>query len=194
MDMERAQALVSGAPLSLSEHREALAEAHAEHPQRATLADLAMQEIEAGIAKLRSLGHHFVLVQGDPPPQDEFPKMLYHSDAPGGLSQHIAADQQEEDELVQQGWRTTQQEDAELPPQEQVEAPPPNEPPPQGLDQTSSEPGVVTADSPNAGLPPAGAAGPGAVSQGEDIVSEQEPEQQDQMQKAQEQVSPPNPS
>lgn len=191
MNLDDASRAVAIVPPSLNEHREMLAEAHAEHPQRAQLADLAMQEIEAGLAKLHSLGHHFVLVAGSPPPTDEFPKMLYSDDPSSGLAQYIAHDQQEEDELVEQGWRTTQQEQ-ELQPQEQAEALSTNEPPSQGLDQGSSEPGIVTSASPNAGLPPEGAAGPGATSQGNDVVSEQEPAQQDQMQAAQAQVAPSN--
>lgn len=58
-----------------------LAETHIEHPQRAQLAQLALDEVKSGIAKLASLGHRFELaIAGTSPVEiEEFPKALYNS-------------------------------------------------------------------------------------------------------------------
>lgn len=82
-----------------------------ENPQKGRLAQLALSDLESGLARLSSLGFHFHLeegAQGAPPP---WPKIMYHyGRAPLGRS---VLDKWELAELGQ-GWATTPQEAAKL--------------------------------------------------------------------------------
>lgn len=77
MSIAGASALFSGSPAEISDLRAELADHHADEPQKAMLADLALREVEQGMEKLRALGHHLYLAWGEGPRRDEFPKMLY---------------------------------------------------------------------------------------------------------------------
>lgn len=77
MSIAGASALFSGSPAEISDLRAELADHHADEPQKAMLADLALREVEQGMEKLRALGHHLYLARGEGPARDEFPKMLY---------------------------------------------------------------------------------------------------------------------
>lgn len=104
LSIETAQGMLAGTPPTISELRGELAEHHAEHPQRAMLADLAMREIETGLERLRALGHSFRLVRGETVLPDEFPKMLYQ-DSPRGLVHQIVYSAAEEKEALAEGWQ-----------------------------------------------------------------------------------------
>lgn len=107
MDLDEAKKMVSTPEAVLSETRARLAEVHAEAPQRRMLADAAMAEVEAALARLASLGHRFVLVEApDTAGGDEYPKMLYR-DGPGGGESSTADSKAEEASLVKDGWRTS---------------------------------------------------------------------------------------
>ena len=66
----------------LDEIRAKLAEHHLGVPQRAMLAHLALNDVEAGLARLASLGHAFHLEGASPPPVLLWPKMLYRDGFP----------------------------------------------------------------------------------------------------------------
>lgn len=104
LSMESAQGMVATQPLEVSQVRQDLAEVHAEAPQRAMLADLALRKVEEGLQELRSLGHTFHLLEGTPPSADEFPKMLYRDDPSGTDAQLIVHAAWEEQDARAQGW------------------------------------------------------------------------------------------
>ena len=55
-----------------------LAEHHAGAPQRAKLAEMAVQAAREDIGQLASLGHNYHLAEGPADPPQEWPKMVYH--------------------------------------------------------------------------------------------------------------------
>jgi hypothetical protein len=71
-------ALQPGANVHYYNLRNALANHHIEHPQRAKLAEMALDEVQSGIAKLASLGHNYHLIEGTPDAPLEWPKMVYN--------------------------------------------------------------------------------------------------------------------
>lgn len=76
MDIDEAKRLVAGRPplTLLADIKAALAARHGSAPQRAKLAEFAMEEIEHGLAELAKLGERFHLVQLEeeaPLPDDE---------------------------------------------------------------------------------------------------------------------------
>ena len=104
MSLEGVSAQLAGSAPSVSELRGELAEHHAEHPQRAMLADLALRGIEVELERLAALGHKFRLVKGESEMPDDFPKMLYQ-DSPSGLVHQIVHSKAEEAEALAEGWR-----------------------------------------------------------------------------------------
>ena len=107
LSIATAQSMIAGVPADISELREELADHHAEHPQRAMLADLALREVETGLDKLRALGHHFWLSRGDSPGTSEFPKMVYRDSPQGQLNQTVE-NASEEAAALAAGWRGKQ--------------------------------------------------------------------------------------
>lgn len=65
-----------------------LAAVHAQHPQRAKKAELALKAAEEAIAELASLGHRFGLVEESGDPAIEWPKMLYRT-VSGGVESKV---------------------------------------------------------------------------------------------------------
>lgn len=57
---------------------------HFDHPQRGTLAKLALDQIYSGIGELAKLGHTVVLSFTELPAPIEWPKWQYRDDAPVG--------------------------------------------------------------------------------------------------------------
>lgn len=108
MEISEAQAAVASTTVStVSETRSRLASFHAEFPQKVSLAHLALNSIEAGLAQLASLGHQFGLVENPKLETDEWPKMMYR-DGPQGLEQQVVASEDAADKLGPE-WRDKQQ-------------------------------------------------------------------------------------
>jgi hypothetical protein len=59
--------------------RDELAVAHATSPQKNALAQMAVSEIESGLARLSSMGFHFHLEPGTGQAPKEWPRMFYHA-------------------------------------------------------------------------------------------------------------------
>lgn len=106
MDLDEAAKHLGAVPVVLSEIRAKLAEWHAEHPQRALLAQHAMNDVEAGLERLAALGHRFHLVEGPAEAPVEFPKMMYR-DEYGVTHEMVAHSADEEKAMADDGWRNT---------------------------------------------------------------------------------------
>jgi hypothetical protein len=83
-----------------SELRAKLAEHHAEHPQRAMLADLALRQVELGLADLAKMGHRMKLVFDSGSEPVQFPKMIYKR----GVEPVVVLDQHDLDSHLSDGW------------------------------------------------------------------------------------------
>lgn len=202
MDIEKAGADLAGAAPVLSEIRQDLADRHWEHPQRAQLADLAMQEIEAGIAKLSALGHRFHLIEGQGAAPVEFPKMLYRDDAEGKLQSQTVVNRAEQDRMLGEGWRLGPSRVGAVEGVEPLvapgdpapagtpvglQAPMPSEPP---VDPDQASGGAPPNPAPGSGLPPDGAAGLGATNdRGGDMHSVVTDEQRERFDEAEQQTA-----
>jgi hypothetical protein len=54
-------------------------------PQQLAMVEAAVTNVDTGIATLAALGHSFHLALGPAPPQDEYPKLVFHvKSAPNG--------------------------------------------------------------------------------------------------------------
>lgn len=80
-------------------------ETHSDNPQRRQMAQMALDAIDAAVVELAKLGHRVELVLADSPAPQEFPKMLYHSQFPGGLE---VASKKMEEEFIGKGWTRQQ--------------------------------------------------------------------------------------
>ena len=122
--------------MNMQDLRSRVALHHSTNPQKAKLADMAIDAAESALAQLAHLGHNLHLVEGTLAPLAEYPKMLYHST----LGAQVVEDTEGELALVQAGWRDT-------PSPRPVEAEPlaaPLPPPPPPI-LTKSLPGVLPA-------------------------------------------------
>jgi hypothetical protein len=83
----------------LDEIHAALQEHHADHPQRASVAAAALDEVRGALARLAALGHRFMLVVAPPPVPVEYPTMLYRVGA-----ELVVTNQSELETALKDGW------------------------------------------------------------------------------------------
>ena len=104
MSIEGAGKMMAGGPAvsALADTRSALAERHAEHPQRAALAVHALNLVEEGLARLASLGHNFGLAEGADAKPEAFPTMVYQDGA-----DMVVDDAAGLKDALANGWRKT---------------------------------------------------------------------------------------
>jgi hypothetical protein len=62
---------------------------------------VAVRQCEEGLIVLGQLGHHYHLEKGPPPPQQEWPKYMFHERCPDGLLVHGPEEAQD----LGDGWR-----------------------------------------------------------------------------------------
>lgn len=99
----RGPAPVPGRARDWNDLKTYLGEAHLMHPQRAFMAQAALETIRGGIGELAKLGHQFHLVEIAPQATSrEWPRMYYHD----RFGQRTVANELEASKL-EPGWRTT---------------------------------------------------------------------------------------
>lgn len=99
--------------MDMDDIRAKLAAHHAGAPQRAMMAQLALDKVASGLEDLEALGHRFLFGdEGAPPPVLIFPKMLYRDGEP---EVQVHSTDELHDRLAD-GWREHPSEDIELGP------------------------------------------------------------------------------
>lgn len=87
--------------MEFEELRSKIRDAHVEVPQRAMLAQMALDQLQAGLTALAGLGHRLHVEELDEEPVIVFPKMLYKD----GELERIVTSTEEFHAALDDGWR-----------------------------------------------------------------------------------------
>jgi hypothetical protein len=92
-----------GQPQTADEVGLRLAEVHGASPQREMHAKMALAKVREGLGELASLGHQFMLVEGEEWAALQFPQMIYKAQGQT-VTERIVSNSEELADALKNGW------------------------------------------------------------------------------------------